>query len=159
MLGDFERGLDFDARGGPRIEDRDGAGEKSGKEVDRSNRNEELRPDRPLIPQLLQHAALQSHRPWPQTGPFLVPAVLPLGCQADFITLFASLGISFQSKPDAGQIAMVNLALELPNFPGHYRDVQGNRAYVARLPKARMPASGTTKPIVTATMTSAARSA
>jgi hypothetical protein len=73
MLGDFERGLDLDARGGSRIEDRDGAGEKGGKEVDRPNRNEELRPDRPLIPKLLQHAALQSHRQWPQAG-FLVPA-------------------------------------------------------------------------------------
>jgi hypothetical protein len=68
MLGDFERGLDLDARGGSRIEDRDGAGEKGGKEVDRPNRNEELRPDRPLIPKLLQHAALQSHRHWPQAG-------------------------------------------------------------------------------------------
>ena len=56
----FERGFDLDPGGRAGIEDRDGAGNDGRKEIDHSHGDEKLGPYRPIIPKLLQHAAIVS---------------------------------------------------------------------------------------------------
>src|SRR5262249_22202991 len=61
-LGDFERGFDLDAGRGAGIDDGDDPGEKRCDKVDGTYRDEKLSPDRPVVPKLLQHASIVSHR-------------------------------------------------------------------------------------------------
>ena len=56
----FERGFDLDPRRRAGIEDGDSAGEKCRKEIDHPHGDEKLRPYRPVIPELLQHAWIVS---------------------------------------------------------------------------------------------------
>jgi hypothetical protein len=64
-LGYFEGSLDLDPRRGARVEDRDAAGEKRGKKIDRCHGEEKLRSDGPVIPKLLQHESQVSRAPMP----------------------------------------------------------------------------------------------
>src|SRR5262245_30522081 len=56
----FERGLDLDPGRGAGIEDGDGAGKYRREEIDHPYGDEKLRPYRPVIPELLQHASIVS---------------------------------------------------------------------------------------------------
>src|SRR5581483_6677745 len=62
-LGDLERGLDLDPGCGARIKNGHDPRDDHGKKIDRPDRHEKLRSDRPVIPKLLQH---DSKSPWRQ---------------------------------------------------------------------------------------------
>ena len=57
----FERGFDFDPGRRAGVKDGDGAGQERRKEIDHSHGDEKLRPYRPVIPKLLQHASIGLH--------------------------------------------------------------------------------------------------
>ena len=56
----FERSLDLDPGRRPRVKDRHGAAENRREEIDHPHGDEKLRPYRPVIPKLLQHAPIVS---------------------------------------------------------------------------------------------------
>ena len=56
-LSNLQSGLDLDPRRGARVQDRDAAGDERGKKIDRSNGEEKLGSDRPVIPKFLQHGS------------------------------------------------------------------------------------------------------
>ena len=64
-LSNLESSLDLDPRRGARVEDRDATGEERGKKIDRSNGEEKLRSDGPVIPKFLQHESQVSRAPMP----------------------------------------------------------------------------------------------
>jgi hypothetical protein len=96
-LGDLERGLDLDTGRGAGIEGRNDPGKKRRDKIDDSYRDEKLGPDRPVIPKLLQHDSIVSHR------------------------LFSDLyGGPKPVHVGKGEKAMPNLAIGLPNVPDQY---------------------------------------
>ena len=65
-LSNFERGFDFDAGRGARVDDGDDPGEKRRNKIDGAYGDQKLRPDRAVIPKLLQHGSIVSTPALPQ---------------------------------------------------------------------------------------------